>query len=219
LPRLLRAPADFFAGFFADFVLLFAFDLAPRDAPVFDFPRFADLPFAELRREALAFKLLPPFFIVRLAPPADLLLFLGTLGLIFLAAFLAFVVTELLEAARPASAPTTPPTTAPTGPATLPRTAPAAAPAASFEMGGIWMFSDDEPDVSVDDGFSSGITSALLQGVKLCSLLFTTYFGWRRLFSCGQRDFISGSDAARSVESEQDVLSFDRRAAIEKEFA
>src|SRR5205085_3629501 len=104
---------------------------------------------------------------------------------------------------RPTAAPMTPPITAPTGPATLPRTAPAAAPAASFEMGGICMFSDDEPDVSVDDGFSSGITSALLQGVKLCSLLFTTYFGWQRLFSRGQYDFISGADAARSVESKK----------------
>ncbi len=68
-----------------------------------------------------------------------------------LTAFLTGAGAELEEAAaRPAIAPRTPPTTAPTGPATLPITAPAAAPAVCFGMGGIWMFSDDEPDVSGD---------------------------------------------------------------------
>ena len=154
LPPLLRARAAFFAGFFVDFVLLFAFDLARRDAPAFDFPRFADLPFVEPRRDDLAFELLPPFFVARLAP----LFFGAAFAPAFLTAFRTLGVTELLApAARPAIAPMAPPTTAPTGPATLPRTAPAAMPAVCFEMGGIWMFSDDEPDVSVDGGFSSGI--------------------------------------------------------------
>jgi hypothetical protein len=68
----------------------------------------------------------------------------------FLIAFLAAGAPEREAAARPAIAPSTPPTTAPTGPATLPRTAPAAAPTVCFEIGGISMFSDDEPDVSGD---------------------------------------------------------------------
>jgi hypothetical protein len=72
-----------------------------------------------------------------------------------LTAFLTGAGGDLDEAAaRPAIAPSTPPTTAPMGPATLPKTAPAAAPAVCLEMGGISMFSDDEPDESgegVDD--------------------------------------------------------------------
>jgi hypothetical protein len=150
---------------FEDFAALFDLDdFAPRDAPPFDFELFVDLLFLD---EALAFEVLPLFFAVRLAPPADFPLFFEDFllrlfeppvfdtALAFaatvLTAFLAFGATEEREAAtRPASAPITPPTTAPTGPATLPSTAPVAAPAVCFEIGGISMFSDDEPDVSVD---------------------------------------------------------------------
>jgi hypothetical protein len=91
---------------------------------------------------------------------ATALAFTATFLTAFLTAFLAAGAAERDAAARPAMAPSTPPTTAPTGPATLPRTSPAAAPAVCFEMGGISMFSDDEPDVSgdgVDDLFSSGM--------------------------------------------------------------
>ena len=117
--------------------------------------------------EAFAFAVLPLFFAVRLPPfprffdaaegfllrrfALPLFDTAFALAATALTAFLAGGAAELAEAAaRPASAPITPPTTAPTGPATLPRTAPAAAPAVCFEIGGISMFSDDEPDVSVD---------------------------------------------------------------------
>jgi hypothetical protein len=69
----------------------------------------------------------------------------------FFTAFFADAAPELLElAARPTRPPITPPTTVPTGPATLPRTAPVAIPAVCLEIGGIWMFSDDELELSVD---------------------------------------------------------------------
>jgi hypothetical protein len=118
--------------------------------------------------EAFAFALLPrlffagrlpllrPFFgraegflLARFAPPFFEAAF--ALAATALTAFLAGAAGEVpAAAARPAKAPITPPTTAPTGPATLPKTAPVAAPAVCFEMGGISMFSDDEPDVSGD---------------------------------------------------------------------
>jgi hypothetical protein len=138
---------------FEDFVLLFALD------DFFDFRPLADLLLAD---EAFAFAVLPLFFAVRL--PLFPRFFDTAEGFLLrrfalplfdtafaLTAFLADGTAELAEAAaRPASAPITPPTTAPTGPATLPRTAPVAAPTVCFEIGGISMFSDDEPDVSVD---------------------------------------------------------------------
>src|ERR1044071_2993826 len=122
-----------------------------------------------LADEALAFAVLPPFFGFRLPvfprffdPEED---FLGrrffalppfetdlALAATAFTVRLADGFAELGEAAAcPASAPSTPPTTAPTGPATLPRTAPAAAPAVGFEIGGILMFSDEDPGVSDDD--------------------------------------------------------------------
>jgi len=153
-----------------DFVLLFGLD------DFFGFARRAGLRLVD-EALALAFAVLPLFFAVRLellprffavvlllllllldgegfalrrfAPP----LFATALALTatFLTAFLAAGAAELEEAAaRPAIAPSRPPTTAPTGPATLPRTAPAAAPTVCFEIGGISMFSDDEPEVSGD---------------------------------------------------------------------
>jgi len=120
-----------------------------------------------LVEEAFAFAALPPLFFAGRLPlvraffeAAEGLLAAGFAVAFFAAAFalvatafttfLAGAAVDLLAAARPASAPITPPTTAPTGPATLPKTAPVAAPAVCFEMGGISMFSDDEPDVSVD---------------------------------------------------------------------
>jgi hypothetical protein len=158
---------------FEDFVLLFALD------DFFDFPPLVDLLLADLlladllladlllADEAFAFAVLPLFFAVRLPlfprffdaakgfllrrfalPLFDTAFALAATAL---TAFLADGTAELAEAAaRPASAPITPPTTAPTGPATLPRTAPVAAPTVCFEIGGMSMFSDDEPDVSVD---------------------------------------------------------------------
>ena len=91
-----------------------------------------------------------------------------------LTAFLAGGAAELGElAARPAIAPITPPTTAPTGPATLPRTAPAAAPAVCLEIGGISMFSDDEPDVSDDGDFQA--TIAPFTAIPWL-VVFTTYW-------------------------------------------
>jgi hypothetical protein len=152
---------------FEDFVLLFALD------DFFDFPPLVDLLLADLllADEALAFAVLPLFFAVFFAVRLPLFprFFDATEGFLLrrfalplfdtafalaatpLTAFLAGGAVELAEAAaRPASAPITPPTTAPIGPATLPRTAPVAAPTVCFEIGGISMFSDDEPDVSVD---------------------------------------------------------------------
>jgi hypothetical protein len=148
---------------FEDFVLLFALD------DFFGFPPLVDLLLADLllADEAFAFAVLPLFFAVRLTlfprffdaakgfllrrfalPLFDTAFALAATAL---TAFLADGTAELAEAAaRPASAPITPPTTAPTGPATLPRTAPVAAPTVCFEIGGMSMFSDDEPDVSVD---------------------------------------------------------------------
>jgi hypothetical protein len=164
LPFLL-APlrAAFFPLFFEDFDLLFAL------SDFFPFRPLADLLLADLllADEALAFAVLPPFFGLRLPLFPR---FFDAAGAFLRRGFalppfetdLALVVTgftvrlgggfvELAEvAARPANAPITPPTTAPTGPATLPRTAPAAAPAVCFEIGGISMFSDEDPDVSGD---------------------------------------------------------------------
>jgi hypothetical protein len=171
---------------FEDFVWLLALE------DFFDFPPLVDLRLADLLLlgEAFAFAVLLLFFAVRLAPvPRFFALLLALLLCFFeategfllrrfalppsatafalaataLTAFLAGGAAELAEAAaRPTNAPITPPTTAPTGPATLPRTAPVAAPAVCFEIGGISIFSDDELDVSVDRGFSSGITNTLL---------------------------------------------------------
>jgi hypothetical protein len=124
----------------------------PRVELAFDLPR-AD------EADDLAF--FPLFFFPPFAPPV----FRGFFGVAFLLALLAarltalgaFFATALTAfftgaaklsepARRPTAAPMTPPITAPTGPTTLPTTAPAAAPAASFEIGGIWIFSDDSLD-------------------------------------------------------------------------
>jgi len=151
LPPLLRA-GDFFAFVFEDLALLLEDFALP-----FDFELFED--FAEEER-ALDFVLL--FFAAGLDLAADLPLFFAAFFVppVFVAAFaffataltafFAFFPDEREPAARPAKAPITPPTTAPTGPAMLPSTAPVAAPAVCFEIGGMSMFSDDEPDVSVD---------------------------------------------------------------------
>ena len=165
----------FFPLVFDDFFALL-FDLDD----FFDFPRFTGLRLVDEALAFAALPLffavrLPLFFAVRLplfftdfltlfprffgAAEGFLLrlfavpLFDGAFALAAtaLTAFFAGGGAELAEAAaRPAIAPITPPTTAPTGPATLPRTAPVAIPAVCFEIGGISMFSDDEPDVSVD---------------------------------------------------------------------
>ena len=140
LPRLDFPPLDFF----------------PREALPFVFPLFDFV-------RADGFERLALFPVGRFAPPRDfenvddflragaLLDACLALAATALTAFLTCGAAELLAlAARPASAPSTPPTTAPTGPARLPKTAPVAAPAACFEMGGISMLSDDEPDVSVE---------------------------------------------------------------------
>jgi len=139
-----------------DFVLLFGL------AFVFgDFFAFAPRAGLRLVDEAFAFVVFPLFFAERLVlfprffdAAEDFLLrgFATALAFAatFLTAFLAAGAAEREAAARPAIAPSTPPTTAPTGPAMLPRTAPAAAPAVCLEMGGISMFSDDDPDVSGD---------------------------------------------------------------------
>lgn len=149
---------------FEDSAALFVLDDFPlRDLLPFDFELFVDLLFLD---EALAFEVLPLFLAGRLATPADLAAFFAdflpllfeppvfaaalAFAATFLTAFLTFGVADGREAAHPASAPITPPTTAPNGPATLPSMAPVAAPAVCFEMGGIWMFSDDELEVSVD---------------------------------------------------------------------
>jgi hypothetical protein len=159
----LRALEVFLLLFFEDFAApLDLDDLALRDGP-FDFELLVDLLFLD---EARAFDVFPLFFTVRFAPPPDFPLFFDALPRLFepavfdtdfalaataLTAFLTFLApVEREAAARPARAPITPPTTAPTGPATLPRTAPVAAPAVCLEIGGISMFSDDEPDESVD---------------------------------------------------------------------
>jgi hypothetical protein len=151
-----------------------------------DFFPFRPLVALLLADEAFAFAVLPLFFAVRFppfprffdaaegffllrrfaAPPFDTAFALAATGLAFRSTGRAAELAEV-AARRPAMAPITPPTTAPTGPATLPRTAPAAAPAVCLEIGGISMFSDDEPDVSDDGWFSSGITNALLYGNNL----------------------------------------------------
>jgi len=150
-------PPDFLPRLFvADFVPLF---LPPRAALPFAFA----FDFAFGRLVDLALELFAPLLAARLTPPPDFRLFCaGALltGLFdtcfafaatFFTAFRTFGAAELFElAARPASAPSTPPTTAPTGPATLPMTAPVAAPAVCFEIGGISIFSEAEPDVPVD---------------------------------------------------------------------
>jgi len=141
------------------FVLLFGLVLALDD--FFDFAVRAGL---RLVDDAFAFAVLPLFFAALLALfprffdavedflprgfAAALFATAFAFAAAFLTAFLAAGAAEREAAARPAIAPSTPPTTAPTGPAMLPRTAPAAAPAVCLEMGGISMFSDDEPDVS-----------------------------------------------------------------------
>jgi hypothetical protein len=145
---------------FEDFFgLLFDLDGSALREVAFVFELLVDLPFLD---GAFAFEVFPPaFFAGRLAPPAAFPLFFEDfelapfdVALTFAAtAFTAFFAAGAVAdrpAARPANAPITPPTTAPTGPATLPRTAPVAAPAVCFDMGGISMFSDDEPEVSVD---------------------------------------------------------------------
>jgi hypothetical protein len=159
---------------FAERAFDFPADFFPRPLPRLDFPPldffpreavpFAFLPF-DFARAGAFFELLALFLAARFAPPRffeaddaflvrafDALL-AGRLALAATArtAFLTFGAAALLElAARPASAPSTPPTTAPTGPATLPSTAPVAAPAVCFEIGGISMFSEVEPALSVD---------------------------------------------------------------------
>jgi hypothetical protein len=139
----------------ADFVRL---NFEPRDAPPLAFPGLLDPAFEPLLLFAAPF----------LAPPLELLLFFEaevvdlpelfgvlldaafTFAETFLTAFRTLGADVFAPAALPANAPSTPPTTAPTGPATLPKTAPVAAPAACLEIGGISMFSDDEPEVRVD---------------------------------------------------------------------
>jgi hypothetical protein len=135
----------------------FALDFLPRMPPDFDLPR-AD--------EAGRADFLPPFLAARFVPPdlprvfeleaaffrpfdaafaavlADLLALVATR----LTAFFTLAAPAGEAALLPTAAPMTPPTTAPTGPMTLPITAPVAAPAASFEIGGISMFSEDELD-------------------------------------------------------------------------
>jgi hypothetical protein len=150
-------PPALWLGFLAlDFAFALLFDLD-------DFFAFAVRAGLRLVDEAFAFAVLPLFFaaLLLLFPRlfdaakdfllrgfATALAFTATFLTAFLTAFLAAGAAEREAAARPAIAPSTPPTTAPTGPAMLPRTAPAAAPAVCLEMGGISMFSDDEPDVS-----------------------------------------------------------------------
>jgi hypothetical protein len=146
--------------FFEDLALLFDLDdLEARAALPFAFALPAGLLFFDA---ALDFEL---FFAGRLAAPEGFALFFDdffaplsepddlattlALAATFLTAFFTGAAEER-PAARPASAPITPPTTAPTGPATLPRTAPVAIPAVCFEIGGISMFSDDEPEGLVD---------------------------------------------------------------------
>jgi hypothetical protein len=97
--------------------------------------RFRDFAAVDLRAGLFFAALLRGRFfagrdLARLTTLATLFLTAGTIG-------------RPLPAAFPARAPTTPPTTAPTGPATLPIAAPATAPAVCFEIGGIWMSSDD----------------------------------------------------------------------------
>jgi hypothetical protein len=167
LPRVALAPL-FFWGIFEKVDLfgpplprvdLRPLDFLPRAAPLFDFPPLDLLP-------ADAFDFVPPFLAALFAPPRffeeddddflppafDALFAAGfAFAAAALTAFLAAGATEVLAAARrPTTAPITPPTTVPTGPATLPSTAPAAAPAACLEMGGISMFSELEPEVSLD---------------------------------------------------------------------
>lgn len=155
MPPLFRAPDAFFAFPFEDFLAPFDLDFPDfllEEDFTFDFPRLADLLLAE---DAFALELFfagleagfALFFEGFLALFDDALALAATA----LTAFLAAGAADLFPAARPASAPITPPTTAPTGPATLPRIAPVAAPAVCFEIGGISMFSEDEPDGSVDD--------------------------------------------------------------------
>ncbi len=143
---------DFFDFAFDELALL----LEDFSRP-FDFELFED--FAEEER-ALDFVLL--FFAAGLDLAADLPLFFAAffvppvfvtafaLAATALTAFFAFFPEEREPAARPAKAPITPPTTAPIGPATLPSTAPVAAPAVCFEIGGMSMFSEDDPEVSFD---------------------------------------------------------------------
>ncbi|MDP9004922.1 MAG: hypothetical protein M3N12_09060 [Verrucomicrobiota bacterium] len=145
---------DFFDFVFEDLALLLEDFALP-----FDFELFED--FAEEER-ALDFAFVPLFFAAGLDLAADFPLFFAAFFVppllvstftFFATAFTAFFAVfpeEREPAARPANAPITPPTTAPTGPAMLPSTAPVAAPAVCFEIGGMSMFSDDEPDVSVD---------------------------------------------------------------------
>jgi hypothetical protein len=150
-------------------VRLFALEDLVAFRPVDLFPVEEAFDFAALAGRFLTGRLplLPPFveaagFFAEVFTP-DFFAVAFTLAATALTAFLAGAAVDFLPAARPASAPMTPPTTAPTGPATLPKTAPVAAPAACFEIGGISMFSEDEPEVSVDDLFSSGMASRLLR--------------------------------------------------------
>jgi hypothetical protein len=126
--------------------------LLPRLAfrpPDLFFPRVGLRRLDLLRAADFDFFAPPPVFFFRLfaAARAGFFAFAATAFTAFLAVDAAVLCAAAL---RPTTAPITPPTTAPTGPATLPRTAPVAAPAASFEIGGIWMLSDDELELSLD---------------------------------------------------------------------
>jgi hypothetical protein len=133
----------------------FPLDFVPRAVPLW--------PFALPRADAADdFDFFPPFFGARFGAAFLLRPFAAARAGFFAfaaTAFTAFLAVDapevLAAAARPTMPPITPPTTAPTGPATLPRTAPVAAPAVCFEIGGIWMLSDDELELSLDCWFFS----------------------------------------------------------------